>query len=77
MLNQISLVWRRYADSPILSVDARGLTRQELRHYAQQVGFIAFSGGDGQPALVGNQGRCAALVRILETEGYEVEEVAA
>ncbi|TPM33554.1 hypothetical protein FJ955_02050 [Mesorhizobium sp. B2-2-2] len=73
-LNQISLVWSRYPDSQILSVQARGLTHAQLRHYARQVGFLDFQDDDGLAVVIGTIAQRDDLFCVLESAGYEIEQ---
>lgn len=73
-MNQISLEWSRYPDSPIVSVETRGLPRLTLRHYARQAGFVELRSVDGAPVFVGMGEQRDGLLCLLERAGYEIEE---
>jgi hypothetical protein len=75
-MNQIRLEWSRFPDSPLVSVDARGVDHARLRSYAQRVGFVSFQDDDGYPVLIGTNGQRGDLRHVLESAGYDVcEEV--
>lgn len=76
MMNQISITWGHFPDTEIFTVTARGLTHAQLRHYAQQVGYLDFQDDDSEPVLLGaTHGQKEALLCILEGAGYEIERI--
>ena len=75
-MNQIRLAWERFPDSPLVAVEADGMSHAQLRHYAQQVGFVSFQDDDGFPQLIATGEQRDELRAILESAGYDIcEEV--
>lgn len=75
MLNQITLRWNRRSDTPILSVDTDDLPRSTLRHYARRAGFIEHAADNGAPVFLATAEQREALLCLLESAGYDIDEV--
>lgn len=73
-MNRISLIWRSHPDTEILSVEAVGLSRAQLGHYASQAGLLDFRDDDGDAVVIGTYAQRNGLRRILEAAGYEVTD---
>jgi hypothetical protein len=72
-MHGIRLEWIRYPDDCISAVAADGLTPEQLRHYAGQVGFTDYSTDPTRPMLIGPIESRDDLLLLLEGLGYEVE----
>ncbi|PRD44383.1 hypothetical protein C5748_07330 [Phyllobacterium phragmitis] len=73
-MNQVWLMWRSHPGAEILSVEAGGLSRAQLRHYARQAGFLDFRDDDGDPVIVGTHAQRNGLRCALEAAGYEITD---